>query len=245
VAVTWKAVAFGITSLLAILLRTPPAAASCPVDPGIALEGDSLAGFEPSTRLSFINDRMDVGAKRALAWSIGWGTAYGAAAVTQFALAPVVPERLRIGLYVGAIASTIGTLTRSINVPHVIRERRRLRRFLRSDPSDCLALREAERALVRSARWERRNTSLLLHFGALGFSVGMGLILSAGFKQPLAGHRQFAIGGAVGQAMIVTTPTVTLDGLRAYRRGALPTASLQTFPMLLPGGAGLAVGGSI
>jgi hypothetical protein len=127
----------------------------------------------------------------------------------------------------------------------VIRERRRLRRFMSSGAHECVALREAERALVESARWEHRSTALWLHFGALTYSIAMGVLLSVAFDRPLEGHRQLAIGGVVGQAMIITTPKVTLDGLHRYRRGVLsPLSSIHSFPMPVPGGAGVGIAGA-
>jgi hypothetical protein len=245
-ATTTRPFAGMIVVALAITIAARPASASCPVDPSIGADRGALSGIDPSTRLSFIADRMDFAAPRALAWSLGWTLAFGAASVTQIAVTPAVSEGTRVPLYVGSAAAAVGTLTRIINRPRVIRERRQLRRFLRSGPDECTALREAERALARSARWEQRSTTLLLHFGALAWSVSTGLLLALAFDRPIAGHRQLAIGATVGQLMLVSTPTITLDALGSYRRGAVGRlSSLQTFPMLLPGGAGIGVGGSM
>ena len=172
--------------------------------------------------------------------------AYGTAAVTQLAVAPTLSEDRRVVFYVGGASAVVGTITRIVNVPWVIRERRQLRRFLSSNPHDCVAVREAERALARSARWERRSTMLALHFAALAYSVGAGLVLALAFNRPMQGFRQLALGGFVGQAMIVSTPKVTMNALGAYRRAEVrPMASVQTVPMVLPGGGGIAIAGSM
>lgn len=244
----WAKRGGAIATMSAAVLLTAssvrPASASCPVDPSVRAEGRGLSTVSPSARLSFITNRLDLGAKRALAWSLGWGLTYGTAAVTQMAVTPAISEGNRVVLYVGAASATIGTLVRAVNIPHVIRERRRLRRYLRSAPDECAALREAERALARSARWEKRSTTLLLHFGALAYSVGTGLVLALAFNRPMAGHRQLAIGASAGQLMLVTTPQVTLDALTTYRQGHLERLSrLRTFPLVLPGGGGVAIGG--
>jgi hypothetical protein len=245
--VVTRARSIAITTALACeLLAASPASAACPVEPGIDPLNGTVSSIDPSARLSFIVDRMDLGARRALAWSLGWGLTYGAAAVTQIAITPVVGDDVRVGLYVGSVSATIGTVTRAVNIPHVIRERRRLRRYLAGESDVCASWREAERALLRSARWERRNTRLLLHFAALTYSVAAGLVIAVGFERPIYGHRQLAIGATVGQLMMVTTPTIALQTLGTYRQGSLRRMSaLHTFPLLLPGGAGFAIGGAL
>jgi hypothetical protein len=239
-----------LVAMSLVVLGIPRTSSACPVDDLVGPTDGPASTVPPSTRLAFIRERMDVGTRRALAWNITWGLLYGAASVTQLSIAPTLSSGRRYDLWVGGISASIGTMARIVNVPAVIRERRRLRRYLRGNPDPCAAVREAERALARSAKWEARSTHLALHFGALAFSVGAGLVLAVAFDRPIPGHRQMAIGGAVGQLMLITTPTTTLRALGTYQRGDLrPHATRrthwQTVPMFIPGGAGVAFAGTL
>lgn len=223
-----------------------PASASCPADPAVGPVSSRLSTVDASTRLSFIRGRMDHGAKRALAWTIGWGAAYGIAGATQLAVTPFVDEGVRIDLYVGAASAGIGVLTRAVLVPRVIKERRRLGRLVRDGSDPCEALHEAERGLVRSAKQERRGRHILMHLAALTYNAGIGLVLGLALDRPLSGNRQAVIGGTVGQIMFLTQPMSMVETLDAYRRGDPQgwLSAMSARPLVLRGGGGFAIGGS-
>lgn len=214
--------------------------ATCPTDVSVAPAAPSTGEVSTSRRLRFITANLDLGARRALAWSLGWGITYGAAAVTLFAVTPFVSPGLRKDLYVGAASATIGAITRSVSRPAVIRERRRLRRIIAAEGTSCEALHAAERALARSARWEHRNRRLLLHLAALTYNAGVGLVLGLGLDRPLSGIRQAAVGAVVGQVMFVTQPMTSARALTRYQAGFVgPTgARVHSLPWLVPGGGG-------
>jgi hypothetical protein len=202
--------------------------------------------MEPGMRLSFIRSRIDVGARRSTAWSAVWGSTFGALGITQLAIVPSVDKNTRVVLYVGAASAGIGVLTRAILIPRVILERRRLRR-MSTRLSGCELLHAAERSMVASAKSERRGRHILLHLTALGYNVGLGLLLGLGFDQPVSGNRVAAMGATIGQVMLVTQPTTMVEALEHYQKGELRPSkwSWSTQPLVIPGGAGLAIGGRI
>jgi hypothetical protein len=70
------------------------------------------------------------------------------------------------------------------------------------------------------------------------------LVLGVGLDRQLSGMRLAALGGTVGQIMLVTQPTTMIDARARYRSGRLdPTPIPYLAPLSLRGGGGLVVGG--
>jgi hypothetical protein len=233
-----------IAILVALVGAFAPARASatdCPVDPAVAKPSPRLAATATTARLRFITSNMDLGARRSLAWGLGWGLAYGTAAVTLFAITPFVSSDTRKDLYVGGASASLGAITRAVSRPRVIRERRRLKRRIDADGETCDTLHAAEAALARSSRWEHRNRRLFIHLAALGYNVGVGLVLGLALDRPLQGIRQATVGAVVGQVMFVTQPMTSARAFTRYRAGHVPEsgARVQTVPWILPGGGGV------
>jgi hypothetical protein len=215
----------------------PVAAEPCPVDPMVM--GPGPAADDVETRLKFIERSLRDGARKSTAWAAGWGTTYGLTAATLLIVSRFVEAETRLDLYVGAASSTIGLLVRAAIHPRVIREDRWVRRKIREKGRTCETLNMAERALARSAKAERRGRSIMFHAGALVYNVGIGLVLGVALKRPLSGIRQAAVGGMVGQVMILTQPTTSVRALDQYRGPRF------TFtPLMLPRGAGVGIAGS-
>ena len=227
-----------ILLLAATWLSAGPAAAEpCPVDPMVAGPGPATVDVE--TRLSFIERALEDGARKSTFWGAGWGTTYGVTAATLLIVSRFVEAETRLDLYVGAASSTLGLLIRAAIHPRVIREHRWVRRKIRERGRTCETLNMAERALARSAKAERRGRSLMFHAGALVYNVGIGLVLGLGFKRPVSGIRQAAVGGTVGQIMILTQPMTSVRAMDRYRQPRF------TFtPLMVPRGAGLGIAGS-
>jgi hypothetical protein len=213
------------------------AAEPCPVDPMVAGPGPVDAALE--TRLSFIEASLRDGARKSTMWAAGWGTTYGLAAGTLLIVSRFVDPAMRVDLYVGAASSTLGLLLRAAVHPRVIREHRWVQRKIREKGRTCETLNMAERALARSSKAERRGRSLMFHAGALVYNVGIGLVLGLAFERPVSGIRQAAIGGTVGQLMILTQPTTSVRALDRYRG---PQFSFT--PLMLPRGGGLGIAGA-
>jgi len=218
-------------------------AAACPVDPSVGRAAPGLAAYDEDTRIRFIATRLAGGARKARAWAIGWGVAYGVASITLFAVTPAVSSGVRTDMYVGGTSAAFGALTRAIMIPRVIRESRRLQRRLASGRTDCATVHAAEAALVRSAKSDRRGRGLVVRLGAIVYNVGVGLVLGLAFDRPVSGARQAAVGATVGQIMIVTQPFDAAKALDRYRDGRLVGTS-SVGPLVLPGGGGFALRGA-
>jgi hypothetical protein len=81
-------------------------AATCPADTA------ELAGLDSEVRLRFLADTFDREIRNVDIWSWTWASVYGAAAVTQAAIIPVVSDHgVRTDLTVGAISASVGAVT--------------------------------------------------------------------------------------------------------------------------------------
>jgi hypothetical protein len=212
--------------------------AACPVDPAIGTVASTRVGLDARARHDFLAAGLARGARQARAWSLGWGLGYVLVSATQLAITPAVPAGTRTDLYVGAASAGFGALVRAVSIPRVVREQRRLRRGPRRDPGDCASVRALERALVRSARWERRGRSVLMHLGAIAYNVAVGLVLGVGLDRPVPGIRQAVIGSTVGQIMLITQPMASVATLSAYREGRIAPVATA---LVVPGGGGAAL----
>lgn len=213
-----------------------PYAAALQAEPGATRVGNA-------ERMAFLRARMELGARRSRAWSFGWGITYGAAAVALAAAIPFLDKGTRIDLAFGLASTATGVLARAVSRPYVFRAVRRVRKI---DGHTCVDLHTVELELVRAAEWERRGRRWFLHLAAFTYSVGMGLTLGLAFKRPVQGNRQTAIGGTVGQMMLVTQPMVMVDTLEHYRQGDVvtPPRSMSIAPLMHPGAFGLSMAGT-
>jgi hypothetical protein len=221
------------------------ALAPCPVDPAIGPAAPGLATRDPAERTSFLQARIDTAARRSRIWAASWGAGLGALTIGQLAIAPTVAREERADFWVGAAASGIGALSRAVFIPVVLRERRRLAR-LGGSTTACERLAATERAVAISAKGERQGRALWMHGLSLAYNAGVGLVLGLAFDRPVAGNRLAALGAVIGEVMIVTQPTVMLRTLKDYRAGTLFGAGTwRARPLVLPGGGGLGLTGTI
>jgi hypothetical protein len=89
------------------------------------------------------------------------------------------------------------------------------------DGDVCSLLADAETRLVRDAEDQRQQQRWWFHAGNLAFNAGVTLLLGLGFHHWTSGLINGGAGAVVGEALILTQPTRTIDDLRAYRAGAL------------------------
>jgi hypothetical protein len=80
-------------------------------------------------------------------------------------------------------------------------------------------LADAEARLERDAKDQRQQQAWWLHAGNVGFNVGIALFLGLGYGHWTAGIINGAAGLVVGEAIILTQPTSSLDDLHTYRTG--------------------------
>lgn len=213
------------------LVSPTNARAQCPTEPSL------------SQRQAFVDKAIDRGARQGRTWAGLWGGSFGVAAVGAVTIASVIDDRgWSIDLYVSGGAAALGALSRAVLMPALVRKRRGYRKRVAQGLRGCERLQAAERVLVTGARGERRARSVAMHLAALTVSASTGVILGLGFNRPISGNRQFMIGAAVGQVMLLTMPKPATVALARYRRTTL--SGLQAVPLGLLGGGGAAVRGS-
>ena len=137
----------------------------------------------------------------------------------------VVPEN-RVDYYAGAASAVFAVIPFVIFPLPVLRDAPRLHAEVASvdDARLCATLSGAEDALVRNAREERLQRAWWVHVGNVAFNAGVFLFLGLGYHHWASGLINGGAGLVVGEAMIFTSPTGSIDDLAAYRRAAVPEA---------------------
>lgn len=218
-------------------LRRPLPAAACltaalatvavPSSPAIA--GPCAADARP--RLAWIDARLDRTAHHARLWQWGWGLGIGASGVASLAAAPFVAPSDRVDWYTGAATAAIGVVPFILSPLSVTVDAPRLRAAVAAlppppapgdagdDAAGCALLDQAERLLIANARNQRDQQRWFIHAGNIVFNTGVMLFLGLGYHHWTSGIINGAAGAAVGEAIIFTQPTATIDDLAAYQRG--------------------------
>src|SRR5260370_40274746 len=97
--------------------------------------------------------------------------------------------------------------------------RRQLARRSGNDDDICRLLADAEARLARDAANQIDGQRWWLHVGNVVLNAGVGLFLGLGFHHWGAGALNAISGPVIGEAIILTQPTGSIDDLRAYRAG--------------------------
>jgi hypothetical protein len=215
--------AWSIAGLLLALSATAPARAEtrCPAGAGGTA---ALAAIDPELRLQFIDRRLGRTAHRAQVWTWGWGIGIGVGTVGNLIPLAFVAPQDRIDWYVGAATTAVGVLPLAIAPLDVVGDSRALRgRLAARAPGDdvCALLADAETKLVRDAQNQADGQRWWLHAGNVLLNTGVGLFLALGYRHWAAGAFNAIFGTAIGEAIILTQPTSSIDDLRAYRSGQM------------------------
>jgi hypothetical protein len=193
------------------------AATRCPVGAGGT---PALADVDAELRLRFIDERLAHTAHRAQVWTWGWGIGIGVSTVANLIpLAFVAPED-RIDWYVSSATTAIGFVPLVIAPLDVVADSRALRaRLTARGPTDdvCVLLADAESKLVRDAQNQADGQRWWLHAGNVALNFGVGLFLGLGYHHWGAGAFNAIFGTAIGEAIILTQPTSSIDDLHTYR----------------------------
>ena len=207
---------------------TARAAERCPPGAG---GGPALAAIDPELRLQFIDERLARTAHRAQVWTWGWGIGIGVATVGNLVpLLFVAPEN-RIDWYVGAGTTVVGVVPLLIAPLDVVGDSQALSaRLAARGPNDdvCLLLADAEAKLVRDAQNQADGQRWWLHAGNVLLNTGVGLFLGLGYHHWGAGAFNAIFGSAIGEAIILTQPTSSIDDLRTYQTGTLAPPAKRT-----------------
>jgi hypothetical protein len=193
----------------------------CPAGAG---GGDALAEQDGELRLHWIDTHLAITAHRARVWTWGWGTGIVLATVANLAPLPFVAKSNRIDWYVGAGTTIIGLVPLLIAPLDVVEDSRGLRARMASEGSEgnvCRLLADAEMRLVRDAKNQSDGRRWWMHAGNVALNFGVGLFLGLGYHHWGAGAWNAFGGSAIGEAIILTQPTGTIEDLRRYREGSL------------------------
>lgn len=201
-------------------------ATRCPAPAGAS---PSLETRDARERLQWIDARLTETASRGRTWAWGWALGIGAAGVGSLAAVPFVKREDRVDWYAGAVSAAIGVVPFVVSPLTVTREAPRLHLALTALPSDddagvCPLLVDAEHKLDASAANQAWQQGWWIHAGNVAFNTGLLLFLGLGYHHWTSGIINGVAGAAVGEVIIFTQPTSTVDDAALYRRGTWSNA---------------------
>jgi hypothetical protein len=211
-------------ALVVGLAFAAPAARAAECAPGVAVGADARVGtLDPELRLRWIDGALAKSSHRANLWVWGWSLALAVGTVGNLVPVPFVPADERIDWYTGAVTTVVGIVPLLVLPPKVIADARQLHTRLgaRGTTDVCALLGDAETRLVRDAENQADGRRWWVHVGNVVLNAGVGLFLGLGYHHWVAGALNAASGAAIGEVIIFTQPTDTIDSLRRYRAGAL------------------------
>jgi hypothetical protein len=219
---------------LAVSLLSTPARATCP---------------QAEERLVFLDDTLTAEASRARTWMIGWSVGLAALTATQLTAIFFAEPADRVDWGVGAAFSGAGILPILALPPGVIADAKYIHGLTKDVRWDrCRVLAAAERALEKGASDEADARGILMHAGNVFYNGAQFLVMGTAFGHWESGAINAAIGLAIGEGLILTTPNSLGDALVAYRKGEFhaarpaPSMGLALKPLAVRGGAGLELG---
>jgi len=204
------------------------AAGECPALPGI---GAGPAAIPGEVRLAWIDARLARTARNARRWTWGWGIGLGVSTVGNLVPLAFVAREDRIDWYTGAATSAVGIVPLLIAPLDVVQDSRALHaRIAARAPGPagpapgadlCALVDDAETRLQRDAQNQADGQRWWLHLGNVVLNFGIGAFLAFGYHHWGAGGFNAVGGSLIGEAIILSQPTSSIDDLRAYRGGAL------------------------
>jgi hypothetical protein len=209
-------------ALLAGVNTAQAAPVSCPPPAGASLR---LGSTDAQARLEWIDARLTETASDSRTWAWLWGGGIAVSGLVSLSVTPFIRPQDRIDWYTGAVSAAIGVFPFILKPPRVIRDSGELREQLRKAPPAanpaalCPVLADAEARLERDAKDQRQQQAWWLHAGNVGFNVGIALFLGLGYGHWTAGIINGAAGVVVGEAILLTQPTSSIDDLHTYRAG--------------------------
>ena len=220
---------------LVVCLSTSAFAVECAAPEGTTPHG--IAAQSPEARIAFLSKLLGQQSEVIRLWKLLWGAGYGLMTAGQLALMPLLSAH-REDWVIGAASSAVGFAVVVIDPMEVIEggplfvQRARVV----TPEQTCQLLIDGERMLGAGARKQAFSTSWISHVVNVLFNVGVGLLLGFGYGRWQTAGINGAVGIAVGEATVLTTPTGLVDGWERYRSGG--TNDSKVTVRLVPAGIG-------
>ncbi|HVZ86705.1 MAG TPA: hypothetical protein VHG72_07040, partial [Polyangia bacterium] len=186
----------------------------------------ALADIDGRARLDWINQRLSHDGHRMAVWNWGWAIGIGAAGVGTLIPVPFVAPENRVDYYTGAVLAGLGVLPFVLAPPKVIEDSQTLRARLerqppRNDQEVCALLADAEARLIRDARNEHLMDGWWAHAANVAINGAGFLFLGLGYHHWTSAIANGLAGVAIGEAVIFTQPTGSIDSRDHYLRADL------------------------
>ena len=196
--------------------------------------GPALLDVDAELRLHWIDEHLARTAHRARVWTWAWGTGLVVATVGNLIPLAFVPPEDRIDWYAGAATTVVGIVPLLIAPLDVVGDSRSLQAEMaawQGGADICPLLASAEAKLVRDAKNQADGRRWWYHLINVALNAGVGLFLGLGYDHWLAGGFNAVTGAVIGEAIIFTQPTSSIDDLATYRAGSLglPRTSALVF----------------
>lgn len=226
---------------LAVLLSCSSFASAQTCDRPKDSASSSVAAQSDEARLAFLSQLLLEESGRAYAWRLGWGATYGALTAAQLAVMPLFTREEQPDWYWGALSTAVGVAFTVLDPPEVLTAGPLYAQRAKVVPEGerCKLIAEGERLLEQGAAHEQDSVAWYLHVGNVLLNVGVGLVLWLGYQHLTSGLVNAAVGTAIGEATMFTSPTHLISGWKKYRLGEAPPA--VTFHVIPTAGPGLGV----
>jgi len=196
-------------------------AQDCPLPAGA---NERLGAVDASVRLAYLRAALDRDADSGQAWRMRWIGGYAVIAVGQLLTAPfVTTENQRPGLYVGGVASVIGTIPLIFLPPEVVRDGPEFAAKVKEagPAATCSLISEGEKLLLRDSKNEAGGVNWLQHVISIVYNGIVAVIIGAGYHNWLSGGLAGGVGALLGEAKILSQPTALTESWKSYQAGAV------------------------
>lgn len=222
--------------VVVVLVVSSASFADCPKPEGA--KPGSVSMRSDAERLKFLSSRIEAESAAATRWTLGWGATYALGTIAQLAISPLFPENERPDWYWGAFSTAVGVAFSIIDPLEVLYGGPVFtKRAAAATPDDtCAIIKEGERMLVEGAAHEASSVRWYVHIANVLFNAGIGLVLGLVHNRWVSGAINAAIGVAIGEATIFTSPTGLVSALEQYQTtGDGQRVTLNFVPTAGPG----------
>jgi hypothetical protein len=222
--------------VLVMVLSTQAFAVDCAAPEGTTPLG--IGSRSAEARLSFLSKLLDEEGQAARRWTLAWGGIYGAFTIAQLAVMPAFTREEQPDWYWGALSTAVGVAFSVVGPLEVLDGGAAFaRRASAASPEQtCQLIAEGERMLREGADQEEFSHKWYMHGANMLFNIGIGLILALGYGHWTSGIVNGAVGIAIGEATIFTSPNKLMSGWEHYRAGGSDSpVSFHIVPTAGPG----------